>query len=207
MATISGSASIGIGQFIQQPQIGNTIIGVLTLSVAILTTVSSYFAWAKRSESHRIATISYKKLYRFILIELALSRSERMLPKDMLKVVRDEAQRMAETSPQIPDPIIDDFKAKFGKSTPEVTKPEITNGLDPIYVYPSNADSPGMKPRQSHHMDDLIDPMFRTPKPEVTIPTFHAILKTSNDDHTPDNSQKSSSVHPLSVSASDNNHT
>ena len=207
LATLSGSASIGIGQFIPNPQVANTIIGVLTLSVAILTTVSSYFAWAKRSESHRISTISYKKLYRFILIELALARTERMAPKDMLKVVRDEAQRMAETSPQIPDPIIADFKVRFGKTTPEVTKPEITNGLDPIYVYPSNADSPGMKPRQTHHMNDLIDPMFRTPKPEVTIPVFNAVLKTSNDDRTPNNLQMSSSAHPLSVSASDNNHT
>jgi hypothetical protein len=207
LATISGSASIGIGQFIPDPKIGNTVIGIFTLTVAILTTVSSYFAWAKRSESHRIAAISYKKTYRFILIELALARSERMSAKDMLKVVRDEAQRLAEISPQIPDPIIADFKEKFGKTTPEVTKPEITNGLDPIYVYPSDVDSPGMKPKQSRPPDELIDPMFRTPKPELTIPTFRAVLKTSNDDHTPNSLRRSSSVHPLSVSASDNNHT
>jgi hypothetical protein len=206
LATLSGSASIGIGQFIQDPQIGNTIIGVTTLSVAILTTVSSYFAWAKRCEAHRIATISYKKLHRFILIELALPRSERMAAKDMLKVVRDESQRMEETSPQIPDAVIAVFKEKFGKTTPDVTKPEITNGLDPIYVYPSNVDSPGMKPKQSY-IDDLTDPMYRTPKPELNIPTLHATLKTSNDDRTPNSLRMSSSVHPLSASASDNNHT
>ena len=206
LATLSGSASIGIGQFIQDSKIGNIIIGVTTLSVAILTTVSSYFSWAKRSEAHRIANISYKKVHRFILIELALPRSERMSAKDMLKVVRDESQRMEETSPQIPDQVIGMFKEKFGKTTPEVTKPEITNGLDPIYVYPSNVDSPVIRPKSSHNLDELIDPIYRTPKPEVIIPTFHAVLRTSNDDHTQDSSQKSSSVHPLSVSASDNNH-
>jgi hypothetical protein len=206
LATISGSASIGIGQFIEDSRIGNILIGVTTLSVAILTTVSSYFAWAKRCEGHRIATISYKKVHRFILIELALPRSERMSARDMLKIVRDESQRMEEMSPQIPDSVIAVFKEKFGKTTPEVTKPEITNGLDPIYVYPSNVDSPGMKPKSGHNLDDLTDPMYRTPKPEVIIPTFRAILKTSNDDHTPNSLQRSSSVHPLSVSASDNNH-
>jgi hypothetical protein len=217
LATISGSASIGIGQFITDPKVGNTVIGVFTLTVAILTTVSSYFAWAKRSESHRIAAISYKKTYRFILIELALARSERMSAKDMLKVVRDEAQRLAEISPQIPDPIIADFRKKFGETTPEVTKPEITNGLDPIYVYPSDMESPligGMKGKLS---EALLDPIYRSPKPSIVIPgdttktqtiemptinvdkgTFSdsRVSKISNDDRIPNKLQTSSSVRP-----------
>ena len=231
LATISGSASIGIGQFIEDSRVGNILIGVTTLSVAILTTVSSYFAWAKRSESHRIAAISYKKTYRFILIELALARSQRMSAKDMLKVVRDEAQRLAEISPQIPDPIIEDFKKKFGDTTPEVTKPEITNGLDPIYVYPSDLDSPMLGGMKSKMSEVLLDPMYRSPRPAISIPgetlrsrsvklmsaeddipTISVELpmhpsRTSNDDHTPNSLQRSSSVHPLSASASDNNHT
>lgn len=231
LATISGSASIGIGQFIEDSRVGNILIGVTTLSVAILTTVSSYFAWAKRSESHRIAAISYKKTYRFILIELALARSQRMSAKDMLKVVRDEAQRLAEISPQIPDPIIEDFKKKFGDTTPEVTKPEITNGLDPIYVYPSDLDSPMLGGMKSKMSEVLLDPMYRSPKPAISIPgdslrtrTVKSILseddiptisielpmqvpRTSNGDHTPNSLRRSSSVHPLSESASDNNRT
>jgi hypothetical protein len=231
LATISGSASIGIGQFIEDSRVGNILIGVTTLSVAILTTVSSYFAWAKRSESHRIAAISYKKTYRFILIELALARSQRMSAKDMLKVVRDEAQRLAEISPQIPDPIIEDFKKKFGDTTPEVTKPEITNGLDPIYVYPSDLDSPMIGGMKSKMSEVLLDPMYRSPKPAISIPgdslrtrTVKSILseddiptisielpihpsRTSTDDHTPNSLRRLSSVHPLSASASDNNHT
>jgi hypothetical protein len=215
MATLSGSASIGIGQFITNPQIANTVIGIFTLTVAILTTVQSYFAWAKRSESHRISAISYKKMYRFILIELALARSERMSAKDMLKMVRDDAQRLAEISPQIPDPIIGDFKKKFGDTTPEVTKPEITNGLDPIYVYPSDLDSPligGIKGKMSEAM---LDPMYRSPRPSVLIPGESVInikslanpLKTSTDDRTQDTSQTSSSVHLPNVSEADNSHT
>jgi len=216
LATISGSASIGIGQFITDPKVGNTVIGVFTLTVAILTTVSSYFAWAKRSESHRIAAISYKKTYRFILIELALARSERMSAKDMLKVVRDEAQRLAEISPQIPDPIIDDFKKKFGETTPEVTKPEITNGLDPIYVYPSDLDSPMIGGVKGKISEGLLDPMYRSPRPSVLIPGESVIavkqpilnpLKTSTDDRIQGTSQTSSSVHLPTVSEAGNNHT
>lgn len=68
------------------------------------------------------------------MIELALPRDERLNPNDMLKMVRDQMDRLHETAPQIPDSIIADFRDKFADNTPEVSKPEITNGLDPIEV-------------------------------------------------------------------------
>jgi hypothetical protein len=171
MATLAGSASIGTTSLFPNPQIANITIGIITLSVGLLTTISNYFSWAKRSESHRIADITYKKIYKFILIELSLPRSERMTAKDMLKIVRDETQRLEETSPQIPDMVIRDFKRRFGDSTPEVTKPEITNGLDPIYVYPSDLESPLIGPSKPSKMGEiLLDPMYRSPKPTIAIP-------------------------------------
>lgn len=212
LATLSGSASIGSGALFNNPSVANGIIGAITLSVGLLTTISSYFSWAKRSEAHRIACISYKKLYRFILVELALPRSERMAAKDMLKIVRDEAQRMEETSPQIPDKIINDFKKKFGSTTPEVTKPEITNGLDPIYVYPSNVDSPFVSAKSVKiNNEELVDPIYRSARPLIALPkdvniTTTSILKTSSVDHTPNMSQTSSSVHLPISSEVDNNH-
>jgi hypothetical protein len=216
MATLAGSASIGSTSLFAKTEIANVVIGIITLSVGLLTTVSNYFSWAKRSESHRIADITYKKIYKFILIELSLPRTERMSAKDMLKAVRDETQRLEETSPQVPDTVIKDFKNRFGDSTPEVTKPEITNGLDPIYVYPSDLDSPligGMKGKMSELM---LDPMYRSPRPSVLIPGDSVVsvkipisnpLKTSISDRTPDKSQTSSSVHLPTVSEADSNHT
>lgn len=140
MSTLAGSASIGSKTLFDNSEGSNIGIGIISLSVGVLNTVSSFFAWAKRSEAHRIASITYQKIYRFILIELSLPRKERMAAKDMLKIVRDQCDRLQETSPQIPDMVIQEFKEKFGKSTPDLKKPEITNGLDPIYVY--NSDSP-----------------------------------------------------------------
>jgi hypothetical protein len=140
MSTLAGSASIGSKTLFDNAEGSNIGIGIISLSVGVLNTVSSFFAWAKRSEAHRIASITYQKIYRFILIELSLPRKERMAAKDMLKVVRDQCDRLQETSPQIPDIVIQEFKDKFGKSTPDLKKPEITNGLDPIYIY--NSESP-----------------------------------------------------------------
>ena len=140
MSTLAGSASIGSKTLFDNSEGSNIGIGIISLSVGVLNTVSSFFAWAKRSEAHRIASITYQKIYRFILIELSLPRKERMAAKDMLKIVRDQCDRLQETSPQIPDIVIQEFKDKFGKSTPDLKKPEITNGLDPIYIY--NSESP-----------------------------------------------------------------
>jgi hypothetical protein len=135
MSTLAGSASIGSQILFADTKIASIGIGVVSLTVGVLNTVSSFFGWAKRAESHRLSGITYQKVYRFILIELALPREERMAAKDMLKVVRDQCDRLQETSPQIPDTVIRTFKSRFGTTTPGVKKPEITNGLDPIEVY------------------------------------------------------------------------
>ena len=147
MSTIAGSASIGSQSLFNGSQAGNICIGLISLSVGVMNTVSSFFSWAKRSESHRIAAITYQKIYRFILIELALPRKERMAARDMLKIVRDQCDRMQETSPQVPEIIIQEFKDKFAKTTPDLKKPEITNGLDPILIYSESMASP--KPTKS----------------------------------------------------------
>jgi hypothetical protein len=185
LSTIAGAGSIGsttlFGGNMQSANIG---IGLISLSVATMNTVGGFFAWAKRSEAHRIAALTYGKIYRFILIELALPREERMAPKDMLKVVRDQCDRMNETSPQLPDIIINEFKKKFGDSTPDVKKPEITNGLDPILVNTLGT----LTPIQTPHMK---------------LP----FIKTSSVENIQGKSQMSSLVHPLSESAFDNNHT
>jgi hypothetical protein len=147
LSTIAGSASIGSKSLFNGSEAGNICIGLVSLSVGVMNTVSSFFSWAKRSESHRIAAITYQKIYRFILIELALPRKERMAARDMLKIVRDQCDRMQETSPQIPEFVIQEFKDKFAKTTPDLKKPEITNGLDPIIIYNETMASP--KPTKS----------------------------------------------------------
>ena len=142
LSTLAGSASIGSQSLFNGSPSGNISIGAVSLLVGVMNTVSSFFSWAKRSEAHRISGITYQKVYRFILIELALPRNERMAAKDMLKVVRDQCDRLQETAPQVPDEIIAMFREKFGTTTPDVKKPEITNGLDPIFIYSIDAATP-----------------------------------------------------------------
>lgn len=201
LSTVAGAGSIGSDALFGGSNIANVSIGVISLGVATLNTISSFFGWAKRSESHRIAAATYAKVYRFILIELALPRSERIAAKDMLKIVRDQCDRLQETSPQIPDNVIEDFKRNFGASTPDVKKPEITNGLDPIYVHPPDMDSPQLKRSRKEQLEEvLLDTYIQGKHPLPPI-------KTSISGHTPGRSQKSSLVHPQSESGADSSRT
>ena len=156
LSTLAGSASIGSQTLFGDTGTASIAIGCISLSVATLNTVGSYFGWTKRSESHRIASITYGKVYRFILIELALPRKQRMAPKDMLKVVRDQCDRLQETSPQIPDIVINEFKEKFSSNTPEVKKPNITNGLDPIIVHSPDLETPILKAPRISSADHIL---------------------------------------------------
>jgi hypothetical protein len=117
-------------------------IGLVSITVGVLNTVGQYFSWAKRAEGHRIAYIMYQKLYKFISVEMSLPRRERMSATDLLKVVREEVDRLAETSPSLPAQIITQFQNNFKKYT-DVSRPEITNGLEKIYIFREQFDNEG----------------------------------------------------------------
>ena len=151
LSTIAGTASIGSQALFNNPTASSIGVGIISLTVGILNTVSTHFGWAKRAESHRISGVTYSKIHRFIVIELSLPRSERMAAHDMLKVVREQLDRLQETSPQVPDTIIGTFKYMFGSTTPDVSKPEITNGLDPIEVYVEGSSPEGFKISNACH--------------------------------------------------------
>jgi hypothetical protein len=139
LSTIAGTGSIASQSLFAGSQLASVFIGCISLGVGIMNTVSNYFGWAKRSEAHRISSTTYGKIHKFIVIELSLPRKERMKAKDMLKVIREQVERLNEISPQVPDEIIKVFNDKFHDQT-EISKPEITNGLDPIKVYIENSE-------------------------------------------------------------------
>jgi len=124
----------GSQSMFEDARLASISLGVGSLVVGILNTMGTYFGWAKRAEGHRISAINYAKMYRFIAVEMALPREERMTPKDFLKVVKDTYDRLAEISPMIPPSVIHKFQRRFKKVT-DIAKPEEANGLHKIDVY------------------------------------------------------------------------
>lgn len=116
----TGSSSIGIG--------------AVSLFTGVLSTIGSYFSWAKRTEAHRISAIQYQKISRFLAIELTLPKKERIQAKDILKIMRDQMERLVEISPAVPEFLVKKYKDQF-KDVKDVAHPEIVEGLQKVTVY------------------------------------------------------------------------
>jgi hypothetical protein len=134
LSTLSGTASVGSSALFGENNYSSIAIGMVSIAVGILNTVNSYFAFAKKSEAHRIAYLHYSKLFTWVSVELSLPRAERMNAEDMLKHLRAEMERLAETTPTPPQHILTDFTKRF-KDYTDVSKPAETNGLAKIRVF------------------------------------------------------------------------
>lgn len=140
LSTLSGTASVGSSALFGDSFVSSVVIGLVSITVGILNTVNSYFAYAKKSEAHRIAHLHYSKLFTWVRVELSLPRNERMEADSMLKHLRNEMERLAETTPSPPSHILQDFSKTF-KDYTDVSKPAETNGLAKITVFRREANA------------------------------------------------------------------
>jgi hypothetical protein len=135
LSTICGTLSIGNASLFgaENEKLASMAIGGLSLCVGVINTIGSYFSWAKRAEAHKISSIEYTKLFRFLSIELSLPREERMNCKDLLKSVRESFERLQEIAPLIPQEVLNNFKKKY-KNYSNISKPSEINGLECIII-------------------------------------------------------------------------
>lgn len=135
-STLAGTASVGSSSlFPEDTKVGSIVIGLISISVGILNTITSYFSYAKKAESHRIAYLQYSKLFSMLAIELSLPREERQQPDVILKTLRDTMERLAETTPTPLQDVLDYFNTKFKDKYLDVARPQETNGLQKIVIF------------------------------------------------------------------------
>jgi len=163
LPVIVGSGAVaflnaGSSSLFADHQLAATALGVGSLVIGVLNTIGSYFGWAKRAEGHRMSSIHYAKLYRFINVELRLPREQRMQPGDFLKYVKDQYDRLAELSPLIPSSITSVFARQMEKYK-DISKPEETNGLSKISIFVDTA----------HELEQAVSPL---PPPPMNLPTI-----------------------------------
>jgi len=161
LPVIVGSGAVaflnaGSSSLFTDHQLAATALGVGSLVIGVLNTIGSYFGWAKRAEGHRMSSIHYAKLYRFINVELRLPREQRMQPGDFLKYVKDQYDRLAELSPLIPSSITSVFARQMEKYK-DISKPEETNGLSKISIFVDTA----------HELEQAVSPL---PPPPIILP-------------------------------------
>ena len=107
------------------------IVGGFNILAGIITTIQQFLKITQLNEAHRVSSIAWDKFYRNIKIEIAKHPNERIHATQMLKLCKEEFDRLMETSPVIPDKIITLFKESFKKSENyiKIIKPEICDVL------------------------------------------------------------------------------
>jgi len=133
LSTLVGFLSGSSSSIFTEATMASIGIGSVSLFTGVLSTVGTFFSFSKKAEGHRIASIQYSKLGRFLAIELTLPRNERIRASDLLKITKEHIERLMETSPPVPASIISQFNSKF-KDTRGVAKPAIVNGLHKVEI-------------------------------------------------------------------------
>jgi len=145
LSTLAGTASVGSSSlFPDDTKLGSILIGLVSIGVGILNTISSYFSFSRKAESHRIAYLAYSKLFSEIAVELSLPRHERLQPDKILADLRTSMSRLAETTPTPPQDILDLFNKKFKDEDKTISRPFETNGLHKIKIYSEESATPSV---------------------------------------------------------------
>jgi hypothetical protein len=107
------------------------IVGGFNILAGIISTIQQFLKITQLNESHRVSSIAWDKFYRNIKIELAKHPNERMTATQMIKMSKEEYDRLMETSPNIPAEIVAMFKTSFQNSEnyKDIIKPEICDVL------------------------------------------------------------------------------
>ena len=140
LSTLGGTASFGVQSIFStdsSKQLASFIIGGISLTAGLLTTIGNYLRYAQLEESNRVASIAWGKFQRLIAVEIALHPNERIDSLDFLKICRADLDRLIEQSPPIPTECIQMFEAQFGHIK-DLKKPDICGELSHTHIFESS---------------------------------------------------------------------
>lgn len=144
MSTLTGTANFAQNQFPEWMRgFVPMIIGTINIIAGILQTIQQFLKISELNEAHRVSSISWGKFSRNIKVELAKRPSERIPVGQMMKMSKEEFDRLMETSPPIEEKVIKLFWTEFADSSKgqnpeqadrhkkfmEISKPEVCNEL------------------------------------------------------------------------------
>jgi hypothetical protein len=159
ISTLTGTANFAIDRFPEEIKSYATIaIGSFNIFAGILGTVERFLRISELNESHRVSSISWDKFYRNIRIELAKAPDERTPVLQLLKICKEEFDRLMEVSPSINQDIIDMFKVSFENTTEfqSISKPEILDTLTSAqsfkYIININEENERLRIKQENNL-------------------------------------------------------
>lgn len=131
ISTLTGTANFAQERFGEslRPYVA-LVIGFFNILAGIIQTVQQFLKITELNEAHRVSSIAWDKFYRNIKTELAQEPEARTPVGQLLKSCKEEFDRLSETSPRIPDKIIDEFNQEFSdEQYKDISKPEICGSI------------------------------------------------------------------------------
>ena len=160
MSTVTGTANFAQDRFPSDvKEYASMGIGAVNIFAGILTTIQQFLKIGELNEAHRVSSISWDKFYRNIKVELAKAPNERIPVMQMLKISKEEFDRLMETSPSISEEVVEEFKSVFSggkiikgelsdkqKAFKLLKKPEICDTIEStrtsVYKRPASLKNP-----------------------------------------------------------------
>ena len=140
LSTITGTANFAQDRFGDDYKNAVVMgIGSLNIIAGIITTIYQFLKISEYNEAHRVASLSWGKFFRNIKTELSKNPLDRYAPYEMVKMSKEEFDRLVEISPLIPNDIANKFKKAF-KKIEGVTRPDIVGSLEPTTIYEISED-------------------------------------------------------------------
>lgn len=125
ISTITGTANFAQDRFDEKNKKYIVMgIGSLNIVAGIVTTIYQFLKISELNEAHRNAALSWGKLYRNLKSELSKHPLDRSPHDQVVKLSKEEYDRLIEISPLVPKDILTEFNSKFGKRE-DFTKPEV----------------------------------------------------------------------------------
>jgi len=189
MSTLTGTANFAQERVpLEYRPMFSMIVGCVNIAAGIITTIQQFLKIAELNESHRVASISWDKLYRNIRVELAKHPEERIPVVNFIKIIKDEFDRLMETSPQVPQKSMALFQKKFvAPDTPldklneaqrlfrSVQAPDVCSHIKPtrdsIYVPPNNP-LPAIPTKRQTRMADVVVETLEMSQREKRVKEF-----------------------------------
>ena len=170
------------------------LIGSLNIFAGILTTIQQFLKVSELNEAHRVSSISWDKFYRNIKLEIAKSRNERMPAYQMLKISKEEFDRLMESSPSISEKVIKKFNITFSggkikkngiltekqKIFKDLYKPEICDIMESTRNFVFKESEEDIEKRKNNNFINLIKETNEFRKKSLIVNKFVDNFKCEN---------------------------
>jgi len=123
ISTLTGTANFAQERVpVEHRNLFAMVVGGFNILAGLITTIQQFLKITQLNEAHRVSSISWDKFYRNIKVELSRNHAERTEVSHMIKMSKEEYDRLMETSPIIPEEILKDFKNTLKKQDKEKDK-------------------------------------------------------------------------------------